>query len=241
MKFAYLIEPSFNYISSIGEVTGCDVEVARYVISHVGTNILELVEAEFSELLPGLSRRRWRMTTGLFDTPERRNMSCFSRPIWALRDGLLVRKGNPLKVTGYQSIADNDSCTLSVIKDQFQHRSAVGFGIPQERVKVFNTYLDAAQAVRDGVVDVYASVERAHEGFLAQNADWDLDIVGVPVEEKSPEFGCFAFALGDEAFRDAINAVLEQYLGSEQHRQMMNRFGFSDQDVDLVIDNVRAS
>lgn len=29
MKFAYLIEPPFNFLSETGEVTGCDVELAK--------------------------------------------------------------------------------------------------------------------------------------------------------------------------------------------------------------------
>lgn len=95
MKFAYLIEPPFNYIDAVGRVTGCDVELARHVFAQLSIERFEPVEAEFAELLPGLAAGRWRMTTGLFGTEERRTLAAFSRPIWALPDGLLVREGNP--------------------------------------------------------------------------------------------------------------------------------------------------
>ncbi|WP_348528988.1 transporter substrate-binding domain-containing protein [Mesorhizobium australicum] len=94
-KFAYLIEPPFNYRDADGTVTGCDVALARTVLGMVGLHDVEMVETEFAHLLPALSEGRWQMTTGLFATEERRWIAAFSRPIWALPDGLLVRKGNP--------------------------------------------------------------------------------------------------------------------------------------------------
>lgn len=91
VKVAYLIEPPFNYIDEAGTVTGCDVELARYVLGQLGIKEVEFVETEFSQLLPGLARNDWQMTTGLFTSPERQRVALFSRPIWALSDGLLVR------------------------------------------------------------------------------------------------------------------------------------------------------
>ncbi|MEM9498986.1 MAG: transporter substrate-binding domain-containing protein, partial [Pseudomonadota bacterium] len=86
MKFAYLIEPPFNYVDASGRVTGCDVELAKYVFSEIGIAGFEPVETEFAELLPGVRDGKWRMTTGLFGTDERRKNALFSRPIWALPD-----------------------------------------------------------------------------------------------------------------------------------------------------------
>jgi len=54
MKFAYLIEPPFNYVDAAGRVTGCDVELARYVFAEIGITDFEPVETEFAELLPGV-------------------------------------------------------------------------------------------------------------------------------------------------------------------------------------------
>lgn len=93
MRFAYLIEPPFNSVNAKGRVTGCDVELARHVFDALGIAEFDLVGTEFSELLPGLADGRWRMTTGLFGTRERRAFAQFSRPIWALSDGLLIRPG----------------------------------------------------------------------------------------------------------------------------------------------------
>ncbi|WP_117190701.1 transporter substrate-binding domain-containing protein [Rhizobium terrae] len=232
--FAFLIEPPFNYRRPDGSVTGCDVELARTVLATIGIDDVDMAETEFAQLLPGLADGRWRMTTGLFATEERRRIVGFSRPIWALPDGLLVRRGNPLHLAGYRSAAKVKDCRLAVIRDQFQHRSAVEFGMPDDRILVFETYADAATAVLEGRADAYASVARAHAGYLEQNRDLALEIVTVGRDEKEPAFGSFAFHRSADSFRQAVDDALLSYLGSADHRVMMKTFGFSDAEIDLV-------
>lgn len=231
-KFAYIIERPFNYHDASQALTGCDVELARHVLGQVGDRRFEPVETKFAQLLPGLGSR-WRMTTGLFRTEERQATAAFSRPIWALSDGLLVRRGNPHRLSGYTSIADARTCTLAVGRDQVQHRSAVELGVPVENILIFDTYDDAAQAVLVERAGAYASVARAHAGFIQQNGA-QLDIVPVSADEKKPAFGCFAFSRSDDALRQAVDDVLATYLGSREHRILMARFGFTNSDVDLI-------
>ncbi|MEM9443290.1 MAG: transporter substrate-binding domain-containing protein [Pseudomonadota bacterium] len=235
MKFAYLIEPPFNDRDSDGTVKGCDVDLARYVAAKLGIRDVELIEAEFADLLPGLAAGRWRMTTGLFATEDRERIASFSRPIWALPDGLLVARGNPLGLSGYGSVAGHDECLLAVIQDQDQHRSAVQFGIPNDRIKIFETYTDAAMAVHAGRVSAYASVARAHAGFLEGREDLALELTTVPLSEKRPSYGSFAFARSDDGFRTAVDRILADYLGSSSHRKAMHRYGFSDAEIDLLV------
>lgn len=235
MKFAYLIEPPFNHSTPDGSITGTDVELAKILVRTLGLGDFEPIETEFAELLPGVAAGRWRMTTGLFATEERKKLAIFSNPIWALPDGLLVKAGNPKKLTGYQSIAELDSCMLAVIRDQFQHRSAVDFGVADENLRVFETYTDAANAVLSGNVDAYASVGRAHIGYIELMNENKLEVVTVPALEKKPACGSFAFSLQDEQLCEDVNGVLRSFLGSAKHRDMMYAFGFTDTEIDLVV------
>jgi polar amino acid transport system substrate-binding protein len=235
MKFAYLIEPPFNYVDEDGRVKGCDVELASFVSSQLGTEAFELIEAEFAELLPSVAQGRWRMTTGLFGTRERKKTASFSRPIWALPDGLLVARGNPHGLNGYRSLVDNSDIVLAVIRDQFQHLSALEFGLPEDRILIFETYTEAAFAVQNGRAAAYASVGRAHSGFMERNPELDLELIVVPRSEKEAAFGSFAFSKADKAFRHAVNEVLDRYLGSNEHRTMMQKYGFSSDEVDLLV------
>lgn len=232
--FAYLIEPPFNVRDRHGHVTGCDVELARAVLAIAGARSLNAIETEFAQLLPGVAAGRWQMTTGLFATEERRAVASFSRPIWALADGLLVQRGNPRQLTGYASVAKLRGCVIAVVRDQVQHRSAVQFGVPAERLAIFDTYGEAAAAVLEGKADAYASVARAHQSFLKQLGAPAMEVVAVPSREKQPAFGSFAFGRSDVAFREAIDRALVAYLGSNPHRTMMRSFGFDDAEIDLI-------
>lgn len=232
MKFAYLIEPPFNHRDADGSVTGCDVELARHVFGELGEDF-EPVEAEFADLLPGLAAGRWQMTTGLFATEERQKIAQFSRPIWALPDGLLVPRGNPSGLTGYGSLAGGD-LRVAVIRDQIQHHAVAASGLPADNMLIFDTYETAAHAVATGKADAYASVARAHLGYLAINPDLALDVITIPPDEKPPAKGTFGFALHDTGLREAVDKILIIYIGSPQHRAMMQGFGFTNAEVDLV-------
>jgi len=91
-----------------------------------------------------------------------------------------------------------------VIRDQFQHRSAFEAGVAAEDVRIFETYAEAARALEAGMIDAYASVARAHSGHLARHPGMAAELVTVSAAEKPPAFGCFAFALDDDDFRQAI-------------------------------------
>lgn len=234
ITFAYLIEPPFNDRDRSGKITGCDVELARTVLAMTGHGDIAFAEAEFSQLLPGLDEGRWHMTTGLFATEERRKIAAFSRPIWALPDGLLVARGNPLGLTGYRSIAERRDCTLAVIRDQLQHRTAVTFDVTSDRILICETYREAAEAVLTGHAAAYASVARAHSAFIEQAGDLPLDVVQIPADEKEPAYGCFGFGRSNDAFRNTIDEALSSYLGSGEHRAMMRAFGFTDREIDIV-------
>jgi polar amino acid transport system substrate-binding protein len=235
LVFAYLQEPPFCYRDDDDVVRGCDVELAQVLVAMAGGGAFEPVEAEFAQLLPGLLDRRWMMTTGLFATDERRRRVDFSRPIWALHDGLLVRAANPRGIAGYGSLALDGSAVLGVIVDQVQHATAMRLGVPTARIRLFRTQDEAARAVATGDVDAYASVATAHRGYLASRPDDCLAVVDVPVAEQPPAFGAFAFARESDDLRDAIDEALASYLGSPAHRALMSRYGFTAAEVDRVL------
>ncbi|MBX2855533.1 MAG: transporter substrate-binding domain-containing protein [Rhodobacteraceae bacterium] len=234
MKFAYLIEPPFNDVDAEGAVIGCDVDLARAVLSDIGEAGFEPIQTEFAELLPGLADRRWRMTCGLFATKARRQSAVFSRPIWALPDGLLTRSEDIATFTGYRSLIAHPGARLAGVRNQEQALTAIALGLPKPRVLTFETYDEAAEAVRNGRAAAFASVAKAHQGYLSRRPDPALSIQTAPSAEKAPAFGCFAFALDDVALRDGVDRALTARLGGAEHRLMMRGYGFSDAEIDLI-------
>ncbi|WP_052711513.1 transporter substrate-binding domain-containing protein [Elstera litoralis] len=227
LRFAYLIEPPFCYRDAEGRVTGYDVEIARHLLPNLGVPSIQFIETEFSELLDGLTDGRWAMTTGLFITEARRERVDFSRPIWELPDGLLIRSETAADIHGYTSLAQSPTRRLGIIQDQVQHQTARRLGVPNDRISLFNTYEAAAHAVRAGTIDAYASVALAHRGHLALNPDPYLTVVEVPSTEKPPERGGFAFAKTDASLRQAVDTALTAFVNTPPHHALAARFGFS--------------
>lgn len=229
VRFAYLIEPPFCYRDAAGTVTGYDVEIARHVLHALGVATVHFIEAEFSELLDGLTAGRWEMTTGLFITAARQAQVNFSQPIWELPDGLLIRAESAPHIGGYRTLAQGAEFHLGVIQDQVQHATARRLGVPDSRIRLFGTYEAAAEAVRAGTIDAYASVALAHRGSLALSPDPSLAVVDVPSAEKPPERGGFAYGKGRTDLRAAVDTALAAFCGTPAHQALAARFGFTPQ------------
>ncbi|MDX8517922.1 transporter substrate-binding domain-containing protein [Mesorhizobium dulcispinae] len=235
MRFAFLQEPPFCFTDDSGKLGGCDAKLAEKICQVLELEDFSPIETDFAELLPGLSNGHWDMTTGLFISDERRQFVDFTRPIWSLPDGLMVAKDNPLGLRGYRSFTRHPSAILAVISDQIQHQTALQNGVPPERVRIFATQAEAAEAVARGTVQAYASVAMAHRGYIARRPDASLDVVDVPASERQPAAGAFALAKGNAALRDQVDRCLGDLLGSPWHRTLMAGFGFGGADVDRLL------
>ena len=211
MKFAWIDERPFNYLNGSGEgpeLLGCDVALARAAFARLGVGF-EPVRTTFGELLPGLAQGRWDVTTGMFITPARQRRASFTRPIWSLRDGILVPAGR--EINGYRSLAAS-GVRLAVLRDQVQATHALANGFTARDLVVYEDYPQAAAAVASGEIGGYASVGLAHREHLAAHPDDALAVVTVPDHEVTPSRGGFACASPE--IRDRLTAVLDQILGS---------------------------
>lgn len=209
MRFAWIDERPFNY-EVAGRLTGCDVALARAAISALAEPF-EPVRTTFPELLPGLRDGRWDVTTGMFVTPERERQARFTRPIWALRDGLL-RPESDGHLSGYAAIA-RAGVLLAVLSGQVQRDHAVSHGVPAASLVEFGSYHDAATAVYEGRVAAYASVALAHEQHLAASEEHRQRLGCVPVPPEEVPAAPGAFACAAEGVRDALDVVLNDLLG----------------------------
>ncbi|SFD33939.1 polar amino acid transport system substrate-binding protein [Bosea sp. CRIB-10] len=223
--FAYLDEPPFCWPGADGAAQGCDVELVTAALQALGITQFEQQLTSFAELLPGLAHGRWTITTPLFVTAERQRLVDFSRPVWALTDGLLVRTADRGRLTGYRAIAEIGA-RLVIVGGQVQEQAGIAAGIALDCILSVATQEDAVTAVADGRADAYASVAMAHRGYLAREPDPALAIVNVPASESLPAAGAFAFGKQHTALRERFNTALDGLIGTDWHRAMMTRHGF---------------
>jgi polar amino acid transport system substrate-binding protein len=232
--FAYLDEPPFCAPTTTGPI-GCDVEVAFAILKAIGIERVETRLVTFAELLPGVARGTWHINTPLFVTEERQRLVDFSRPVWSLADGFMVRAGNPKRLDSYEGLAANTDARLVVVADQVQEQRALAAGTPPQRIQRVATQAEAVRAVQDNRADAYASVAMAHRGYLAANPNDGLRVVDFGASGGAAALGAYSFAKANQDLRGAFDAALGHYLGSPEHRATMRRYGFSDADVSRIL------
>jgi polar amino acid transport system substrate-binding protein len=234
MTFAYIDEPPFVSPNIDGGwPRGCDAELAAVVLDMMGVTHREAVAVSFADLLPGVAAHHWELNTALFVTPERQELVRFSRPVWALADGLLVRASEQDRLGTYEGIALSSHARLGVVAGQIQARTALVAGVSAERIVTFNDPATLMNALLSGAVDAYASVACAHRAALGHRPHDALVVSDLGQPEHAgragsiPACGAFSFAREDEAFASAFDAVLERFLGSDAHAEILQRNGLT--------------
>jgi polar amino acid transport system substrate-binding protein len=239
--FAYLDEPPFGFPGVEGQPSGCDVEVALTVLASIGIQQVETRLVTFADLLPGVMKGQWAMNTAIFLTPERNRLVDFSRPVWALPDGFIVKTGNPEALTSYEALAAHPSAKLGVVKETVQRQAALKAGVPVKRIVELTTQIESLEALLTEEIDAFASTALGNRVFVQRANDTRLAVVELASakgggEGVLPAFGAFSFAKSNRELRQAFDTALEAYLGSPEHRTLMARYGFTNADIELVVE-----
>ncbi len=234
---AYLDEPPFFAPSLMGTPTGCDVELAEYVLAGLGVDDVEWVLVSFDELVPGVRSGRWHLNSPMFVTDERAALVRFTVPVWAVSDGFIVRRADRRDLSSYEAIAADASITLGVVNGQVQRDNALSAGVPASRVVGFVDQDAAAGAVRDGTVDASASTAPGSFAFVERAADASLIAVADQrvAARGSVPVGAFSTHPDSADLGAAIDGQLRRYLGSDPHLAMMARYGFTAESLEPVI------
>ncbi len=226
-RVAYVEEPPFYWTAADGSATGADVELARVVLTMIGETSIEFTPVAFDELLTGVNEGRWDMNVPIFVTPERERRVTFSIPVWSLSDGFLVQSGNPNSLTSYSSVTSDETARLGLIPGQVQFEAAEAAGVHSEQIVPFADQPEAIAALLAGRVDAFAATALGNRAIVANTAE--LEAVPFP---ESGAVGAFSFAPARvKTIRD-VNDALRQYLGSEDHRARMAKYGLTREEID---------
>jgi polar amino acid transport system substrate-binding protein len=234
---AYLDEPPFFAPSLTGRPTGCDVELAEFVLAGLGVDDVEWVLVTFDELIPGVRTGRWHLNSPMFVTDDRAALVRFTVPVWAVIDGFIVRREDRRDLSSYEAIAADESIVLGVVTGQVQRDSALSIGVPAGRIVEFVDQDAAARAVRDGTIDASASTAPGSFAFVARAADASLVAVADQraAARGTVPVGAFSAHPDSTDLVTAVDGQLRRHLGSAGHMAMMARYGFTAESLAPVI------
>lgn len=214
-------------------LTGESPEIARYIAEQMGIEEIDGVLTEFGSLIPALKAGRVDViAAGMYITPERCEEVLFSEPTYSIGEAFLVKSGNPEDLHSYSDIKENPSLRLGVVSGAIQRKYALKTGIPESQLIMFQDHPGAVEGLVAGRIDAYAGTELTVNDMLSKMKNKAIEKAepfNDPVidGETVRGYGAFAFRKDSEKLQQKFNAILEDFIGTEKHRQMVQKFGFS--------------
>ena len=232
IRAGYAVEPPYAFLDPEGKVTGHDPALAAVVGRRLDLR-LEWRQYEFGSLIPALEAGEVDViAAGMFITPARARRVAFSEPTFHVRQGLLVRQGNPLGLRSYGQLPGHAEVRVAVLVGTEEERLLTQLGLGARQLVAVPDAAAGLAAVRSSLADGLAlsspTVRWLAQGDAtgATQAVADLAQTALP-ETSSYGFGGFAFRKESRALRDAWNGALAGFLGGDEHAALVARFGFT--------------
>ncbi|MEW6502898.1 MAG: ABC transporter substrate-binding protein [Chloroflexota bacterium] len=193
----------FNYISiETGEPGGWDYDAWREICTRLHC-VPVFVETAWDGMIQAVSDGQFDVAAdGITNTPERQKIVDFSIGYIQIQQRLLVRKGET-RFASIEEFAQNDALIMGTQVSTTNYETAVKF-LPEGRIKAFEQFPFAIQALIAGDVDAVIIDEIVGMGYSGQNAD-KLELIGPSI--SSDELG-FVFPKGSPLV-DPVNKALE--------------------------------
>ncbi len=216
--------PPRQYIDTSGNLMGLHPEMGREIARRLCLEA-EFMNVGFEVQIPGLANQRWDMiNTGMYYNPDRAKiMRLVPYTVNAL--ALVVQRGNPHGVEGYESLAGQpvgteiagfaDALIRSINDEQ------VAAGLPSMQIQAFNTFAEAFAALGAGQVRAVFGPD-ATAAWFAEQGSFDVGASGLNPGLPSA-FG-FDGATG-EVLAEAVAQVLRDMFEDGTYHEMLGRYG----------------
>ncbi|WP_312380731.1 ectoine/hydroxyectoine ABC transporter substrate-binding protein EhuB [Pseudomonas oryzihabitans] len=231
VRIGYANETPFAFTALDGSVTGESPEIVKKIFEKMGVNKVDPVLTEWGSLIPGLRAGRFDViAAGMYITPERCKQVLFTDPQYQLPDALLTKSGNPKNLHSYDDFA-NSGATLAIMAGTVNLGYARDAGIKDEQILQVPDTAAQLQAVRAGRADAAVGTQLTMKGLAEKGGDSLEAVTEFKDDPSHTGYGALAFRPEDKALRDAVNAELKKWLGSEEHLATVAPFGFDKLNV----------
>lgn len=226
-------EPPYGFFDEDGRLTGEAPTIARELLDRIDPDLeIEGVSMDFGELIDALRAREIDMiAAGMFITPTRCERVAFTDPTYVVGEAFAVRADNPKDLTDYETIAHHPDATVGLISGTVEYNYAALSGIPAQRAPLYPDFRTALDALAAGEVDAVGMTALTVRWLLRERGDSTLE----STEQFYPEidgevvkgYGGFGFHPDDDALHRRFNGHLNDFVGTEQHWQLVEPFGFA--------------
>ncbi len=232
IRIGYAIEAPYSYLTEKGEVTGESPEIAQYVAKKMGIKNIQWKLMEFGSLIPELEAGKIDViAAGLFITNARARQVSFSIPTFHVRQSLLVYKGNPRNITSFAEAIRSTDIKIAVISGAIEEKLLRDAGFIDERLVVVPDAMTGRTAVESHVADALALSSPTIKWMAFQEQSDNTEVVddqdAASYKNGWMGYGAFAFRKSDRKLKQAWDAVLKDFINSDNHLKMVSPFGFT--------------
>ncbi|WP_329457738.1 ectoine/hydroxyectoine ABC transporter substrate-binding protein EhuB [Streptomyces sp. NBC_01497] len=233
VRVAYAGEAPYGYTEG-GVLKGEAPTLHAHIFKALGIDKLKPTLSDFDSLIPGLQAGRYDVVSaGMAITPERCANVLFSEPEFISPTAIMVKKGNPKKITDLPS-AKAAGVTVGVMAGAVEASYAKAAGIPASKIKTLQNQQDGADAVKGGRVDAFVLTGISLRWLAKTNPTLEVTPTFVPTLSGKKQYspGGAAFQKGNEALRDAFNAQLKKITSDQaEYVKLLSTYGFTAAEI----------
>lgn len=232
-------EVPYGFTKEDGTAAGIGPEVAIAVLKKMGVSDIAWTVAPFGTLIPGLKARRYDFVAAEQNiSPDRCKQVAFTEPNSSYGEGLLVKAGNPKKLTTYADIAKDPSLKVAVVSGANNIDFLRAVGVKDSQVVFIPANADAIATVKSRA-DAYAATELTVASLAKGQTEveqvkpfTDPMVNGKPVRN----YGGFAFRPEDKDLQQAYNAALVEFRKSDEYKAILTTYGLSEASIKAAAD-----
>ena len=213
------------------KLIGVDPDLAAAIADRLGLK-LEMTNASFPGLIPGLSADRWDLAmSSMSDTEERRQAVDFVDYFHA-GGSIVVAKGNPEGITDLESL-----CGTDVVLAKGSSNLAIGEAQNEKCDERMN--ISVSEDAPTGLLEIESGRSVASIVDYPVAKDIASNNAAYAVLEEQYDAGPWgvAVAKADNELRDAVKVALEELLDSGEYEKILNKWDVKASAVDEITIN----
>ncbi len=212
--------------------SGIDWEINKAVLDLLGVTKINVVWMPWESVIPSLvSKRIDVIAADIHVNPERVKVISFSGPAWWYGPVLIVQKGNPSKVTGYDQLKGKKVGSITgSAADLYLRRIGV-------TTTEFKAEVDELQSLNQGRLDAVLEDDVVYKEFADKTPNNSLEpLWSIPVPPDIISGGGYGMArMGirkeDCSLRAGYSMALGEIRADGQMSAILKKYGLSDRNL----------
>lgn len=237
LRVGVAVESPYVFFDERRQLSGLEIEVVKHVAEKLGVKRIDWQQTDFNLLIPELNAGRFDMiAAGLFITPKRARSVSFSEPTFHVGQTLMVRAGNPRQLHAYEDIKREPTLKVAVLYASVEADLLREIGVSDSQLVVVPDPATGRAAVETGLADCLALSAPTVRQIVEKQQSGLLEMARPFTQPSLPGgayrgFGAMAFRDGDQGLRETWNRQLASFIGGAEHRALLSRFGFNDEEL----------